>query len=163
MARQSSNSRTHILFVFPHREMAERAVQMLVADGVKERRITLFAQAGAGPGVSTDKLEQAIDTGGAAGASLGALAGAAVCAIPGIGPVLGVGSLAAAVTGAILGGSAGGVSGSVVGLGVAEAAAALTRHHLRQGQAILLIATDSDGPRISSIAHGAGAIEEAII
>lgn len=163
MVRHKMKKRTHSLFVFPHREMAERALEAPISNGVNRRRVTLFAHAGIGPNVSPDDLDHAINSGGAAGAGIGALAGAIVCAIPGIGPVLGAGSLAAAITGAILGGSAGGVSGSLVGLGVAEAAAAVTRHHLRQGQAILLIETDADAPTISRIVHDEGAMEEATV
>lgn len=90
MAGRGTKKKGHFLFVFPHRQMAEHALRMLVANGVQEPRITLFACATARPHVSDDELDHASDLGGAAGGGIGAFAGAALFATPGIGPVLGV-------------------------------------------------------------------------
>ena len=163
MAGQKTKKKAHLLFVFPHRQMAEHALRVLVASGVEEPRITLFACASACPRVTDEELDHASDVGGAAGGGIGAIAGAAICAIPGIGPVLGVGPLAAAITGAITGVTVGGVSGSILGAGVCEGVAALARHHLRHGKAILLIENDGDEAAIFRIAHEEGASEETVL
>lgn len=89
---------------------------------------------------------------------MGALAGTALFAIPGMGPVLGTGALAAALAGAITGVTIGGFSGSLVGLGISEAQAAIAEREMHNGRAVLLVQDDRRRDAVARIGKKYGAI-----
>jgi hypothetical protein len=106
----------HSVLVFKHQRTAEKTMRALLNAGISSDRINFFVRATPSRQLSEAELEHAANAGGGIGAGLGgAIAGLALFAIPGIGPVLGTGRLAAAFTGAILGGSLGGLGGAIAG------------------------------------------------
>src|SRR5947209_618188 len=109
MSARNKPNDSQAIFVFAHRQTAERALLALVDAGIKADRINLLVHAESQDRSSESELNRSIENGGEAGAGIGAIAGLVLFAIPGIGPVLGTGPLAIALTGGILGGSAGGV------------------------------------------------------
>lgn len=100
-------------------------------------------------GIDTEAAEGA-GFGATGGAVLGGLSGLLVglgtLAIPGIGPVLGAGTLATALgstaLGAGLGAAAGGLVGALVGAGIPEEHADVYAESVRRGSALVLVRTD---------------------
>jgi hypothetical protein len=157
----------HTVLVFPTRAAAETAYAALHHAGVNREDMTLFTRAETGEKHREDQVDEAIEIGGGAGASIGAsaggvgglLAGLGMLVIPGIGPILAVGPIAAALTGAITGGAFGGFAGSLTGLGVAEVEAKIAEQHVRAGRSVILLDGRADNARISAIAREAGALD----
>lgn len=118
--------------VFDTRSEAERAVADLRAAGVSDDAISIIAQHNGkstttdGSGADNDGDNDGLVKGLVGGAGLGALAGIAALAIPGVGPFVAAGAIAqsaiggAAVTGAALGATAGGLAGALTDHGVSE-------------------------------------------
>jgi len=159
MRQQHERSgRGHTILIFKHGHTAMKAVKALVGSGVARERVSLFVPA-VMHDMSEAELQRAMNFGGATGAELGALAGLALFVIPGIGPVLGTGTVAAAVTGAILGGSIGGVTGALAGAGLSEAEASLAEHHLRHGKAVVVVKNTGDDVKLSAISRSKGSVE----
>lgn len=145
MKDQGNLERRHTVLVFEHRQEAEEAVRRLTSEGIRPERISFFVKATPEQGVSKEELNSAIERGGRLGAGLGAIAGLGLFVIPGVGFVLGTGSLAAGLAGAILGGSLGGTVGSLIGAGLSEADAALAEHHLRERKSVVIVSTRTGG------------------
>ena len=149
MGRRAGPGGRHTILVFEHRKGAEEALRALVDGGVPPDRIDFFVRA---PFVHTPsgvELQGAIERAGTAGAEIGAIAGLILFVIPGIGPVLGTGSIATALTGAVLGSCFGGVAGALAGAGLSEAEAALAERHLRDGMAVVIVQNEGDLPAVS--------------
>lgn len=89
--------------------------------------------------------------GAAAGASAGALLGGAVgwltgiglLAIPGVGPLIAAGPILATLSGLAVGGAVGGFTGTLIGLGIPEYEAVQYEGHLRQGNILISVHTDT--------------------
>jgi len=80
---------------------------------------------------------------GIAGTAIGALAGAAAFVIPGVGPVIGSGIWAGLLAGGAAGGAIGGMVGGVGALSMEEFDLKY-QHVLREGKAMVAVATDDD-------------------
>ena len=120
--------------VFTDRNDAERAVDWLRENGVRDDAISVAAQNPATGATMDDETVRTGDpakgalTGAAVGATTGALFGLAALASPGVGPFITAGALAnalgtaggAAAAGAIVGGTSGGLAGAISNWGVEE-------------------------------------------
>jgi hypothetical protein len=80
-----------------------------------------------------------IGAGGAAGGTLGLLAGLGALAIPGLGPLVAAGPIMAAMSGAAAGAAVGGVAGSLVGLGIPEIEAKRYEGKINGGNILLAV------------------------
>ena len=122
--------------VFDSRSQAERALNELRAAGVGEAAISVLQKGdkevhGAHDRDDhdhTDSKGSGAAKGAAIGGGVGALAGLAALAIPGVGPFLALGAVAetlgvvgsAAATSAVVGAAAGGIAGALMKYGVDE-------------------------------------------
>ncbi|HEU4327398.1 MAG TPA: hypothetical protein VFS21_29945 [Roseiflexaceae bacterium] len=164
--------------LFDTHQDADQALAMLERAGFPRETISVVArsqdqQRSVGGAEAHTAAEDAarVDSGafafgGAAiGGLLGLLAGLGALAIPGIGPVLAVGTLGAALGGtaggAAIGGAAGGLVGALAGRGLGEEEAHVYAEGVRRGG--ILITVDADGPdrveQAQRILHEAGAID----
>jgi hypothetical protein len=159
MERSNSREQDHAILIFEDRRRAVEAVRSLLDGGVARERISFFMQANPDPGILDTEIQQATEHDGILGAELGALAGLGLFAIPGVGPVLGTGTVATALTGAILGSSVGGVAGALAGAGLSKANAAFAEHQLREGKAIVVVEHGDDKSKLPAIASSPGLIE----
>src|SRR5438552_105604 len=98
-------------------------------------------------------------TGAVVGATLGWLAGIGMLAIPGIGPFIAAGPIMAALSGAAVGGTVGGITGALIGMGIPELEAKRYEGKLKQGNILLSVhAENSDEiSRAKKIFEAAGA------
>lgn len=118
--------------IFDTRPEAEAAVGSLRASGVSNSDISIIAQSGGtnttsdGADVVSDDDDHGWLKGLLGGAGLGAVAGIAALAIPGVGPLVAAGAIAqsaiggAAVTGAAIGAATGGLAGALTDHGVSD-------------------------------------------
>lgn len=122
---------------------AEQALRALQSAGVDPSDISLVAnhQASAPYTKATEAESVATDAGvGAAiGGGVGLLAGLAGLAIPGVGPVLGVGWLMTTVIGAIAGTATGGFVGVLTETGVPQSHAEVYAEAVRRGGTLLTV------------------------
>lgn len=162
MQRRRTNS-SHTVLVFKHRRRAEEAVRALLGAGIGAERISVFLRAPADPNASQEEFDSAVDSGGAIGAGVGALASLGLFAIPGIGPVLGAGTVASALATAILGSCFGGFAGALTSAGLSERSAALAERHLREGKAVVVVRNEGDRQKLSTIAHSQGSVQVATV
>jgi hypothetical protein len=91
-------------------------------------------------GDGSERAESALlgaAVGGTIGTALGALASLAAVAIPGVGPVVGLGWLAAMAGGALLGAAAGGIIGALTKAGVSAEDAPVYAESIRRGGAVV--------------------------
>jgi hypothetical protein len=83
--------------------------------------------------------------GAGVGAALGLLAGLAAFALPGFGPVMGVGWLVPVLVGAVAaGGVAGGIIGSLTGAGIDEDDAHVYAEGVRRGGTLVIVRVDDN-------------------
>ncbi|GAB4212892.1 MAG: hypothetical protein OHK0022_49310 [Roseiflexaceae bacterium] len=168
--------------LFDSHQDADRALEMLAQAGFPREAISVVTRAqdqqrsvgGSeidGPNTApadTARVDSgAFAFGGAAlGGLVGLLAGLGALAIPGIGPVIAVGTLGAALGGtaggAALGGVAGGLVGTLTGRGLAEDEAHVYAEGVRRGS--ILITVDADDPAMAQqaqqILRTAGAVDQ---
>jgi hypothetical protein len=152
-----------VVGAFETRAMAERAVNDLLAAGFRSDQVSVLGRGG-GPADLTPENETAtnVATGAGIGAAVGGLGalllGAGMLAIPGVGPVLAVGTWAGALSAAVGGGLIGGLVGFLASQGVPEEEAALYAERVRAGA--FLVAVDPDpgeDAKAQSILANAGA------
>jgi outer membrane lipoprotein SlyB len=93
---------------------------------------------------STTDLAKKSGTGAAAGSVIGGIAGAAAFAIPGIGPVIGLGIFAAAAGGAIAGSVVGGMVGAIEATELGPEWEVTYGHPLREGKVLLAVHARDD-------------------
>ena len=141
--------------VFDSRTEAERAVTDLRAVGVRDESISIIAQHDGqntttdGSGADNDGDNDGLVKGLVGGAGLGALAGIAALAIPGVGPFVAAGAIAqsaiggAAVTGAALGATAGGLTGALTDHGVSDEDARYYEGRINSGGVFVSVDTNS--------------------
>jgi hypothetical protein len=120
----------NVVATFPDMETARSAVDALTTAGIEAEDISLLGRAVEEARNDSDtrlrdmeatgEIAKRAGTGIAAGGALGALAGVAAFAIPGVGPVVGSGILAAVVGGSVAGASVGGMVGGVAGVSLEE-------------------------------------------
>ncbi|HEY3107235.1 MAG TPA: hypothetical protein VGL23_00680 [Chloroflexota bacterium] len=138
---------TTVVGVFESRDAAERAVDALRQAGFRPDQIG-FAMRGGGdvPAGTVDTIEGSnAGAGAATGAILGGLLGAAAALlIPGIGPVLALGTLGGSVlTGAVAGGTLGALAGALIGVGIPEEEARYYEGEFASGRAIVTVKAES--------------------
>ncbi len=89
-----------------------------------------------------DSGAEGATTGAVIGTGIGAVAGLAALAIPGIGPVVAAGPLLAALGGAGIGAVTGGLLGGLADAGVPEEHAEIYAEGVRRGGALVMVTTD---------------------
>src|SRR5690242_19419983 len=138
-----TNQRTTVVGVFDRREQAERAVTALEAAGFRDDQIGLAMRGEAGGNVagrSAEESTQHAGGGAATGAVLGGVLGAiAALVIPGVGPVLALGTLGTVLAGAAVGAGVGALAGGLMGMGVPEEEARYYDEEFQAGRAIVTV------------------------
>jgi hypothetical protein len=86
-------------------------------------------------------------SGAVAGAALGWLVGVGTLAIPGLGPFIAAGPIMAALAGAGAGAASGGIIGALVGLGIPELEAKQYEGKVRNGNILISIHTENSDER----------------
>jgi uncharacterized membrane protein len=106
------------------------------------------------------KIREAAGLGAAIGGVGGILAGLGVFAIPGLGPVLGVGWLVPVLVGAAAGGVAGGLIGAMTGAGIDEKEAHVYAEGVRRGSTLVAARIhDDEAGEALSVLQRCGAID----
>jgi hypothetical protein len=131
--------------IYATREMAENAVDRLLAGGFRNEDISVLLQDNVGTkDFAHEKHTKAPEgtatgfvAGGIVGGTIGLLAGIGVLAIPGLGPLIAAGPVIAALTGIGSGGVLGGVIGALVGMGIPEYEAKRYEGRIKQGGILL--------------------------
>ncbi len=128
---------------------AQAALQDLRSSGFSQDQVSFVANNSSGEydQYTTDSGGSAAAEGAGAGATTGTvvggigglLAGLGAFAIPGIGPVVGLGVLGATLLGAGIGAAAGGLLGALVGAGIPEEDANIYHEGVRRGGTLLMV------------------------
>ena len=137
--------------IYSTREMAENAVDQLLAAGFRNEDISVLLQDNAGTkDFAHEKATKAPEgtttgaiTGGAIGGTLGLLAGIGALAIPGLGPFIAAGPIMGALAGIGSGGVVGGVIGALVGMGIPEFEAKRYEGRIKSGGILLSVHCDN--------------------
>ncbi|HEY3078671.1 MAG TPA: general stress protein [Chloroflexota bacterium] len=152
-----------VIGAFETRELAARAVDLLLAAGFRPDDVSVLGPHGELKDVTPEnERARSIATGAAIGAAVGGLAsllvGAAAFAIPGIGPVLALGPLAGALSAAVGGGLVGGLVGFLMSQGLSHDEAELYAERVRAGAFLVAVRCDpKDEPKAATILAVAGA------
>ena len=141
---------TAVFGIYPSREMAEGAVDKLMAAGYRNEDISVLLQDNVGTkDFAHEKHTKApegtttgVVAGGVIGGTLGLLAGIGILAIPGLGPLIAAGPVIAALTGIGSGGLVGGVIGALVGMGIPEYEAKRYEGRIKEGGILLSVHCD---------------------
>lgn len=136
---------TAIFGIYASREMAENAVDRLIANGFRNEDISVLMQDNVGTkDFAHEKHTKApegattgVVAGGIIGGTIGALIGIGVLAIPGVGPLIAAGPVIAALTGVGSGGVVGGIIGALVGMGIPEYEAKRYEGRIKEGGILL--------------------------
>jgi hypothetical protein len=137
--------------IYASREMAENAVDRLIAAGFRNEDISVLLQDNVGTkDFAHEKHTKApegtatgVVAGGLIGGTIGLLAGIGTLAIPGLGPLIAAGPIIAALTGVGSGGIVGGVIGALVGMGIPEYEAKRYEGRIKEGGILLSVHCDS--------------------
>ena len=137
--------------IFANREMAENAVDRMLAAGFRNEDISVLLQDNVGTkDFAHEKHTKAPEgtatgfvAGGIIGGTIGLLAHIGVLAIPGLGPLIAAGPIIAALTGIGSGGVLGGVIGALVGLGIPEYEAKRYEGRIKDGGILLSVHCDN--------------------
>lgn len=137
--------------IYASREIAESAVDRLLASGFRNEDISVLLQDNVGTkDFAHEKHTKApegtttgVVTGGIIGGTIGLLAGIGVLAIPGLGPLIAAGPIIAALTGVGSGGVVGGVIGALVGMGIPEYEAKRYEGRIKEGGILLSVHCDN--------------------
>lgn len=154
----SAHTPPHVTALFPDRDAAERAYQVVVDRGYRREDVNvlmsestrhrLFPADEARPTELGTKAAEGTGVGASIGGALGALvagiaAAGTTLAIPGLGLVI-AGPLAAALAGAGLGGTAGGLVGALIGWNIPEERVKAYESGLRDGGILLSLRPRSE-------------------
>ena len=146
--------------VFDDENEADRAVSELRTAGVPDSALSIIAQEGRktmtsdGTGTVTDESGGSVIRGLLGGGALGTGLGVAALAIPGVGPLVGLGAIAAAAVpeamliGGALGAAAGGLGEALTKHGISEDDAAYYGDRMKTGGT--LVSGESTAPGVSS-------------
>jgi hypothetical protein len=146
---------------------ADRAINMLTAEGFPRSAVGVVAPEAVGAKVPSDGVldHPPVDAaeGAGEGAVLGGLAGILVgvvaLAVPGVGPLFVAGALASVITSALAGVTAGAVTGGLLGAfshaGISEPVAKAYAEGVQAGGVIISVETDRLD-EAESILHAAG-------
>jgi hypothetical protein len=142
---------TSVFGIYASREMAENAVDRMLAAGFRNEDISVLLQDNVGSkDFAHEKHSKApegtatgVVAGGIIGGTIGLLAGVGVLAIPGLGPLIAAGPIIAALSGIGSGGMLGGVIGALVGLGIPEYEAKRYEGRIKAGGILLSVHCDN--------------------
>lgn len=153
--------------IFPTKESAESAVDMLKADGFRNSDVSiLLPESHSLKEFSHLKATKAPEgttvgagTGVLVGGALGWLAGIGALAIPAVGPLIAAGPIMGLLAGAGVGGTVGALTGALVGLGIPEYEAKRYEGLVTKGGILLSVHCDHNdwakkGKRILEMAGG---------
>jgi hypothetical protein len=157
-----------IVSIFPNVDFANSAIQALMNNGVPRDDISVLTRQHALDEAATTQESTSpradATAGTAIGGGLGLLAGLSAFAIPGIGPVVGVGTLATVlgmgVVGATAGAAAGGLIAALTEAGVPEEHANVYAESVRRGGTLVAVTTDAIlGSAVYDIMRQHGALD----
>ena len=142
---------TVVYGVFATRDMAENAVDQLLAAGFRNEDISVLLQDNTGTkDFAHEKATKAPEgtttgavTGGAIGGTLGLLAGIGALAIPGLGPFIAAGPIMGALAGVGSGGVVGGIVGALIGMGIPEFEAKRYEGRVKSGGILFSVHCDN--------------------
>src|ERR1700691_930341 len=157
-----SSKNTAVFGIYKSAELAERAVDSLIAAGYDSAAISVLLP----DSRSTKEFAHQKDTkapegttAGVTGGSLGVLAGIGALAIPGVGPLIAAGPIMAGLAGLGVGGAVGGLVGALVGMGIPEYEAKLYEGRVKNGGVLLSVHCDTAEAvrRAKDLLKGSGA------
>src|SRR5581483_11327249 len=136
--------------IYASREMAENAVDRLIAAGFRREDISVLLQDNVGTkDFAHEKHTKApegattgVVAGGVVGGTIGLLAGIGLLAVPGLGPLIAAGPVIGALTGVGSGGVVGGIIGALVGMGIPEYEAKRYEGRIKEGGILLSVHCD---------------------
>ena len=142
---------TVVYGIYGTRDMAESAVDRLIAGGYRNEDISVLLQDNVGTkDFAHEKATKApegtttgVVAGGAIGGTLGLLAGIGALAIPGVGPFIAAGPIMGALAGIGSGGVVGGIIGALVGMGIPEFEAKRYEGRIKSGGILLSVHCDN--------------------
>ena len=142
---------TAVYGIYGTREMAEHAVDRLLAAGFRNEDISVLLQDNVGTkDFAHEKATKApegtttgVVAGGAIGGTLGLLAGIGALAIPGLGPFIAAGPIMATLAGIGSGGLVGGIIGALTGMGIPEYEAKRYEGRIKEGGILLSVHSDN--------------------
>ena len=137
--------------IYASREMAENAVDRILAAGFRNEDISVLLQDNVGTkDFAHEKHTKApegattgVVAGGIIGGTIGLLAGIGVLAIPGLGPLIAAGPIIAALSGIGSGGVLGGIIGALAGMGIPEYEAKRYEGRIKEGGILLSVHCDN--------------------
>jgi hypothetical protein len=137
--------------IYNTRELAETAVDRLLASGFRNEDISVLLQDNVGTKDFAHKKDTkapegtttGVVAGGAIGGTLGLLAGIGALAIPGLGPFIAAGPIMATLAGIGSGGVIGGIVGALVGMGIPEYEAKRYEGRIKEGGILLSVHCDN--------------------
>jgi hypothetical protein len=159
--RQTVPTGETVLGAFPTRELAEDAIDALVAAGFHPDRLSALGRHGESTEVADrPEADEAPATGAGIRAALGGFGAIALdlvaATIPGVGPVVAVGPFSQALAAALGQGFGGGLVGFLTAHGASERDAARYAERVRAGAYVVAVHTD-DGARAEAILARSGA------
>jgi hypothetical protein len=142
---------TAVYGIYSTRDMAESAVDRLIANGFRSEDISVLLQDNVGTkDFAHDKQTKApegtttgVVTGGVIGGTLGLLAGIGALAIPGVGPFIAAGPIMGTLAGIGSGGVVGGIVGALIGMGIPEYEAKRYEGRIKAGGILLSVHCDN--------------------
>ena len=137
--------------IYASREMAENAVDRMLAAGFRNEDISVLLQDNVGTkDLAHEKHTKAPEgttagvlAGGIIGGTIGLLAHVGVLALPGLGPLIAAGPIIAALSGIGSGGVLGGIIGALVGFGIPEYEAKRYEGRIKEGGILLSVHCDN--------------------
>lgn len=142
---------TVVYGIYRTRDLAEGAVDSLLAQGFRNEDVSVLLQDNAGTKDFAHQKETkapegtttGVIAGGAIGGTLGLLAGIGALAIPGVGPFIAAGPIMGALAGIGSGGVVGGIVGALVGMGIPEYEAKRYEGRIKEGGILLSVHCDN--------------------
>src|ERR1700683_3793301 len=162
-----SSKNTAVFGIYKSAELAERAVDSLIAAGYDSAAISVLLP----DSRSTKEFAHEKDTkapegtrvtaGGVIGGTLGVLAGIGALAIPGVGPLIAAGPIMAGFGGVGVGGGVGGLVGALIGMGIPEYEAKRYEGQVKDGGTLLSVHCDTSEQisRAKDLLKGTGATD----
>lgn len=137
--------------IYSGREVAENAVDRMLAAGFRNEDISVLLQDNVGnKDLAHEKHSKApegaatgVVAGGVIGGTIGFLVGIGVLAIPGLGPLIAAGPILAALSGIGSGGMVGGMLGALAGFGIPEYEAKRYEGRIKDGGILLSVHCDN--------------------
>ncbi|AXC10889.1 Succinyl-CoA ligase [ADP-forming] beta chain [Acidisarcina polymorpha] len=158
---------TAVYGIYPNIESAEKAVDVLVAQGFSEQDVSvLMADTESNKQFAHQKHTKApegtaagVTAGGVVGGTVGLLAGLGALAIPGVGPLIAAGPIMGALAGFGVGGAVGGLVGALVGAGIPEYEAKRYEGRVKDGGVLLSVhcETSEEITSAKNLLKGSGA------